>query len=228
MKTKITFITLLFLASFNGFAQIDRNYKSQVKLKDNYVGKKIPLLIATDRDIYDKKVLEDLKKIKIPPKTDAIIAELVPIPLTNYKYSLDVTLTSNLLKTSVAGLYFSGAYKDGKIYVEQVGNPWVGHLGAYFDAKRNKTYLIKLKFDLSYREYCKYPLSLNVHTNDKKTVFPLKKGANSLEFLIQSKTEGKINFSVFHYWMTLCGGRIFDDERLKYEFTSLQIQELKN
>ena len=227
MKIKFSLLSLIFLISFYGPAQINKDFKSNIKTANTV---KLPLLVATGADKYQNKVLENVKKAKLPQTIHTIQAKLVPVPIstTKYSYLLDVTLTPKLLKTSLAGLFFSGRYHGGNIFFDQYNDPWANYLGFYFRAKRNKTYRATLKFDLTYHKNCNSPLKLTISTKSKTSSFNLKRDSNTVEFLIQSEVDEKISFYGFTHWTILCKGREFLDSNFKYDFTSLRIQELKD
>lgn len=224
MKTKIIIFSLL-LISLSMSAQIKLPKKNNLSIKPKAT-LKLPLLKAKSARKHQEFSLDNLKFFATIPKLIPYTAEVEPKPYSTLPNTLNITLTAKNLRYSNAGLMFIGRYDhNGTILIDKWSE---GSVRPYFKAKRNKTYRIKVKFDLDYKKYCKSRMKLFVNVGSSLRDFNIEKGANSLDFLIHSEVEGEISFGALAHYYIYCGDKPHNDDRLICKFKSVKIQELQD
>ncbi len=119
ISKKIIIISMLLMFGINNHAQINKKINTKVstrniKSKNIKLGNKIPLLVATSKDLLKNAKNKSSINRKLPKNT----LTAIPSVWSSTTSSLNVTLSSpKKLSTNKAGLKFTGNYdgQDNKI-----------------------------------------------------------------------------------------------------------------
>ncbi len=223
------------MASFNGFSQISRDYKKQVKLKyGNSEKQQVLELKSTNK--FSKEMLN----AQLKPKTftpSSLLLESKP-EIVSYSGE-NYTLTPLKMRDKGgAFLLFNGLY-DGLTGVVKI-HPFDSfddrssaqqQLNLFMPIRKDKTYRVRLNFEVDfYDSKCRNP-RISISNGNYAVDQPLKKGFNSIDFFTKANYTGNTLVNLLNYTLVSCNDQTFNKDRngekLKFLFNSVEVKELK-
>lgn len=228
MKKSTLLLIMLFIYTTTIVAQIQvpKKITKNIVVNPGTV-KKLPVLTAKSVHKDQGFSIEKARKAAFKTKLLPFVAEAAPMPYSTVPYALNTTLTPEKLKTSDAHLIFFGSYSGNAIKISRGS---LGGIRAILKAKRNKTYRVILKFEIDYKKECQKKLTLAfLYDQNIKTIVSIKKGTNTLDFLVKSEVDGEITIPGFEMWAMQCGEKLPPETMsLVFDFKSMKIRELQD
>ena len=232
--------TIVFLFSIVGVTNAQQSAYNKTKVSPKKINskialskKKVPLFQATNKDIANKANLSSKSKIqrKLPKNT---LTTTIPVATSKNRSKLDLTLTSRKAFTSkgylLANGYFNAVEDEILLNLKEDDE-----LNIVFNARYGKSYLVTLEIPSRYNDFvfgaalCDNP-KLIIQMNGVEQTFNLGQSNarnnksieyNKLEFVVQSKVNGKIRIPVIE---GSCGSR--PNLKPKVRFKKVNVKEL--
>ena len=222
MRIKTIFYTMIVLfLNISLKAQISNKQLRSVQLDNNL---RLPLLTATNLD-KNKKLLSRDFILKNYPKNSATIVPNAYSTSNGANYKL----TAKKHWIPGAGLDYKGRFDSytRTIRIEPNNSQKLrDFLSFYFDAKKNKSYRIKMKLQIGCTGLGNNSM-LILEMGGASTGLSVKPGTNFLDFIVKSEYGGYVLVKTLFNQNLFSSGKPVSED-LHYTFYELEIRELQD